>query len=360
MQQTDSSWSIRGSFPEYREFGARMRALLASTTADRWRVRPEQCRTEASVVYGPSGQKASYGELAEETARRPIPDKVVLKDPTSFRLIGKPIRRLDGLAKCNGSQKFSIDTDLPGMRVAVIARPPVFGATVEGFDDKSARSIAGVHDIFEIPLVKGSAIAVVADRFWTAKQARELLKIQWNTSGIDRADSAELRDQYRALARITGKVVLSRGDDQTLSRIPEASRIDAEYDFPYLAHAPMELLDVTLRYDGDSAEAWVSSQFPSLEQAAIAEELGLQPRQVNFQVVFAGGGFGRRATLDCHLTREAARIAKRFKGIPIKLMFTREDDMRSGYYRAMAAHRVEVGIGADGIPAAWRHVVVSQ
>jgi isoquinoline 1-oxidoreductase beta subunit len=154
------------------------------------------------------------------------------------------------------------------MKIAVIARPPVFAATVRGFDDKSARSIAGVRGIFEIPLVKGSAVAVIADRFWAAKQARELAKIDWNTSGIERADSAELRNQYRALARTTGKVALSRGGDQALSRIPEANRIVAEYDFSLLGACPMQPLNVTLRYDGDSAEAWVSSQFPSLEQAA--------------------------------------------------------------------------------------------
>ncbi len=251
LQITGGSLSIPQSFQRYRELGARTRAMLVAAAAERWQVAAEQCRTESSVVYGPANQSARYAELARDAVRQPVPDKVSLKNPSEFRLIGKAVRRLDGRAKCDGSQKFGLDRDLPGMKIAVIARPPVFGARVKGLDDREARSIAGVHDVFEIPLVKGSAVAVVADRFWTAKQARERLKIEWDLSGVERADSAELRGRYKKFARTTGKVAVNRGDEKAMARIPAANRIVAEYEFPYLAHASMEPLNMTLRFDGD-------------------------------------------------------------------------------------------------------------
>ncbi len=360
LQMTGGSASIPNSFQQYRELGANIRAMLVAAAADRWHVTPDQCRTANSVVHGPGNRSARYAELADDAASKPVPGKVTLKNPSDFRLIGKRVRRLDGRAKCDGSQKFGLDIDLPGMEIAVLARPPVFGGRVKGVEDKEARGIAGVHDVFEIPLVKGSAVAVVADRFWTAKQARDRLKIDWDLSGIEHPDSSELRGRYKELARKAGNVAVNRGDEKAMDRIPAANRIVAEYEFPYLAHASMEPLNTTIRFDGDRAEAWVPSQFPGPEQAVIAEVLGLKPQQVAFHVEFAGGGFGRRGVLDSHVQREAAAIAKRLPGTPVKLVFTREDDMRAGYYRPMFVHRVEVGIGGEGMPAAWRHVVVGQ
>jgi len=214
--------------------------------------------------------------------------------------------------------------------------------------------------VFEIPLVNGTAVAVVADRFWAAKQARDRLKIDWDLSGIEHADSSQLRGRYKELARTVGRVAVNRGDDKAMERIPAASRFVAEYELPYLAHTPIEPLNITVRFDGDRAEAWTTSQLPTFEQMAMAEVLGLQAQQVTFHIGFAGGAFGRRGTLDSHLQREGAAIAKRLRGTPVKLMWTREDDVQGGYYRPMSAHRVEVGIGQDGMPRAWRHVVVGQ
>ena len=360
LQMTGGSASIPNSFQQYRELGAKTRAMLIAAAANRWRVMPDQCRAANSVVYGPGDRSARYAELADDAARLPVPDKVRLKDQSEFKLIGKRVLRLDGRAKCNGSQKFGLDLDLPGMKIALLARPPVFGGRVKAIDDREARGIEGVREVFEIPLVKGSAIAVVADRFWTAKQARDSLKIEWDLSGVEHPDSSELRRRYRKLARSSGGVAVSRGDEKAMDRIAVVDRIVAEYEFPYLAHAAMEPLNTTIRFDGDRAEAWVPSQFPGPEQAVIAGVLGLKPEQVAFHVEFAGGGFGRRGVLDSHVQREAAAIAKRLPGTPVKLVFTREDDMRAGYYRPMFVHRVEVGIGADGMPAAWKHVVVGQ
>jgi isoquinoline 1-oxidoreductase beta subunit len=360
FQLVGGSGSIAHSFTQYRELGAKTRAMLVATAADRWHVTPDQCRTANSFVYGPGNQSARYAELADEAGRKPVPDKVRLKQPSEFRLIGKRVRRLDSRAKCNGSQKFGLDLDLPGMKIALIARPPVFGGRVRSFNDKDARSIAGVRDVFEIPLAKGSAVAVVADKFWAAKQARDRLKIDWDLSGIEHADSSQLLGRYKELVRTTGNVALSQGDQKAIDAIAAANRMVVEYEFPYLAHTPMEPLNTTIRFDGNRAEAWVGSQFQTFDQIAIAEVLGLKPEQVTFHTEMTGGGFGRRAVADSHVQREAATIAKRLRGTPVKLVWTREDDVQGGYYRPMHVHRVEIGIGQDGMPAAWKHVIVGQ
>ena len=361
IQMVGGSGSIAHSFQQYRELGAKTRAMLIATAASKWNVSAAECRTEASVVFGPGGRKARYAELATDAARQNIPQTVRLKNPSEFRLIGKPVRRLDSRPKCNGSSKFGLDLDLPGMKVAVVAHPPVFGGKVKSFDDKEARAIDGVRDVFQIPVnLGGTGVAVVADKFWPAKQARDLLKIEWDLSGVQPADSSELFARFRQLATTTGNVALTRGEENALEKISSANRIVADFEFPYLAHAPMEPLNTTVRFDGDRAETWAGSQFQTFDQMAVAQVLGLNPERVTFHTEMAGGGFGRRAVIDSHIQREAAVIAKRLRGTPVKLIWTREDDVQGGYYRPMHVHRVEVGIGPDGLPAAWRHVVVGQ
>ncbi len=360
FQVVGGSGSIAHSFQQYRELGARTRAMLVAAAADQWKVGPDQCRTEASVVHGPGGKSAKYAELAEDAAKQPVPARVQLKDPSQFRLVGKRVRRLDSRPKCDGSLKFGLDLDLPGMKTAVVAHPPVFGGRVKSLDDKAARSVEGVREVFEIPLVKGTGVAVVADKFWTAKQARDRLKIEWDLSAVEHADSGQLSAKYKQLARTPGNVAVNRGDQNAMDAIAAANRMVVEYEFPYLAHVPMEPLNTTIRFDGDRAEAWAGSQFQTFDQMAIAEVLGLKAEQVTFHTEMAGGGFGRRAVADSHVQREAAMIAKRLRGTPVKLVWTREDDVQGGYYRPMHVHRVEIGIGQDGMPAAWRHVIVGQ
>jgi isoquinoline 1-oxidoreductase beta subunit len=360
MQMVGGSGSIATSFLQYRELGAKTRAMLIAAAADRWKVSPNDCRAENSIVHGPNGKSARYAELAERAAREPVPGHVRLKNPSEFRLIGKKVPRLDSRAKCDGSQKFGLDLDLPGMKTAVVAHPPVFGGRVKSFDDKEARSRSGVKDIFQIPVLKGTGVAVVADRFWTAKQARDLLKIEWDFSGLERVDSSQLLGRYKQLARTAGFSSVARGDAKAIEGIPTSRQIVAEFEFPYLPHVPMEPLNTTVRFSGDRAEVWAGSQFQTVDQAAVAEVLGLKPDHVIFHTEMAGGGFGRRATPDSDVQREAAQIAKRMRGTPVKLVWSREDDVRGGYYRPMVVHRVEIGIGADGMPAAWRHVIVGQ
>lgn len=360
IQMVGGSGSIAHSFQQYRELGAKTRAMLVAAAADRWQTTADKCRTEASVVHGPGGQSATYAELAGEAARKPVPATVRLKNPTEFRLVGKRVKRLDSRAKCDGSLKFGLDLDVPGMKVAVVAHPPVFGARVKSINDEEARRVEGVLNVFEIPLAKGTGVAVVAEKFWPAKQARNLLKIDWDLTGVEAADTAELWTRYRELSRTPGIVAGTKGDASAIDKIAADKRLIAEYEFPYLAHSPMEPLNTTVRFDGDRAEVWAGSQFQTVDQMAVAEVLGLRPEQVMFHTEMAGGGFGRRAVADSHVQREAAAIAKRLRGTPVKLVWTREDDVQGGYYRPMHLHRVEIGIGPDGLPAAWRHVIVGQ
>lgn len=360
IQMVGGSGSIAHSFQQYRELGAKTRAMLVGAAADRWGTTPDQCRTEASVVHGPNGKSATYAELASDAARKPVPATVRLKNATEFKLVGKKVKRLDSHAKCNGSLRFGLDLDLPGMKVAVVAHPPVFGGRVKRIVDDEARRVEGVRDVFEIPLAKGTGVAIVADKFWPAKQARNLLKIDWDVTGVEPADSSELWTKYRQLGQTPGNLAATHGDASALDKIATTNRIVAEYEFPFLPHTPMEPLNTTVRFDGDRAEVWAGSQFQTFDQMAVAEVLGLKPEQVTFHTEMAGGGFGRRAVTDSHVQREAAVIAKRLRGTPVKLVWTREDDVQGGYYRPMHFHRVEVGVGPDGLPAAWRHVVVGQ
>lgn len=360
IQMVGGSGSIAHSYQQYRELGAKTRAMLVAAAAERWNVSPDQLRTEASVVRGPGGRSATYAELAADAARKPVPASVRLKNASELRLIGKKVKRLDSRAKCDGSLKFGLDLDLPGMKVAVVAHPPVFGGRVKRIVDDEARKIEGVREVFEIPLAQGTGVAVVADKYWPAKQARNQLKIEWDLSGVEAPDSAELWTRFKQLGQTPGNVAASIGDVKQLDQIAENRRLVADFEFPYLAHTPMEPLNTTIRFDGDKAEVWAGSQFQTFDQMAVGEVLGLKPEQVTFHTEMAGGGFGRRAVTDSHIQREAASIAKRLRGTPVKLIWTREDDVQGGYYRPMHYHRVEVGIGPNGLPLAWRHVIVGQ
>src|SRR2546427_4192134 len=360
FQVVGGSGSIAHSFQQYRELGARTRVMVVAAAAEQWKVGPDQCHTEASVVHGPSGQSAKYAELAEAAAKQPVPARVQLKDPSQFRLVGKRVRRLDSRPKCDGSLKFGLDLDLPGMKTAVVAQPPVFGGRVKSLDDKAARSVEGVREVFEIPLVKGTGVAVVADKFWTAKQARDRLKIEWDLSSVEHADSGQLSAKYKELARTPGNVAVNRGDQNAMDAIAAANRMVVEYEFPYLAHVPMEPLNTTIRFDGDRAEAWAGSQFQTFDQMAIAEVLGLKAEQVTFHTEMAGGGVGQRPPAGSHVPRDGATIARRLRGTPGKLVLARGDDGHGGYSPPMQVHRDEIGIGQDGMPAAWRHVIVGQ
>jgi isoquinoline 1-oxidoreductase beta subunit len=232
IQIVGGSGSIAHSFTQYRELGAKTRAMLIAAAADRWNTTPDKCRTEASVVHGPNGKSATYAELAADAARKPVPAKVNLKSATEFKLVGKRVKRLDSRPKCNGSLKFGLDLDLPGMKVAVVAHPPVFGGRVKRIVDDEARRVEGVRDIFEIPLAKGTGVAVVADKFWPAKQARSRLKIDWDLTGVEQPDSSELWTRYRQLGNTAGLVAVNRGAANAFDKIAAGDRIVRNTSFP--------------------------------------------------------------------------------------------------------------------------------
>ena len=359
---TGGSNSIKNSFTQYRELGARARAMLLGAAAARWKVEMTTLRTDAGTVLGPNGRKLSYGELAEAAMALPVPEKVTLKDPKDFRIIGRPTSRLDARAKSSGRQDFGIDVRRPGQLTAVVARPPVFGARLASVDDSKARAVKGVKAVLRVPLDRGAeGVAVVADGTWPAMQGREALKLQWDTSGVEKVDSARQLAQYRELAGTPGP----RRFDADMAPLATAPRqLEAEFVFPYLAHAAMEPLNCTVALTEGRAEVWTGSQCPGLDAAAVARVLGVKPEQVMVHVQMAGGGFGRRFSSSSDFVVEACEIAKaaRAAGLnaPVRTLWSREDDMRGGYYRPMHLHRAHIGFDDRGKVLAWDHVIVGQ
>ncbi|MEK8053482.1 molybdopterin cofactor-binding domain-containing protein [Ideonella sp. DXS22W] len=362
MHITGGSTAIKHSFQQYRELGARARAMLLAAAAQRWQVDAATLRTEPGVVIARDGRRAGYGELAADAARQPVPEKVVLKDAKQFRLIGQPTTRLDARAKSSGQQAYGIDTRLPGQLTAVVARPPVFGAKVARLDDAAARQVKGVKAVLRVPLDRGAeGVAVIADGYWPATQGRAALKIDWATDGVEKVDSARQLAQYRALAAQPGP----RHFDADMAPLAGAAHtIEAEFQFPYLAHAPMEPLNCTVQLADDGAQLWVGSQMPGLDGMAASKVLGLKPEQVRVHVQMAGGGFGRRAIPTSEYVVEACGIARaaRSAGLagPVRTVWSREDDIAGGYYRPMHLHRARIGIDAQGKVLAWDHVLVGQ
>jgi isoquinoline 1-oxidoreductase beta subunit len=362
MQMTGGSGSVAHSFMQYREIGARARAMLVAAAAQKWSVPAEQCRTSKGAVFGPNGHKATYGELADAAMKLPVPEKVALKDPKDFRFIGKPTPRLDARAKSSGRQEFGIDHKVPGMKVAVVAHPPVFGAKVAKFDASKAKAIKGVVDVLQVPTDRGgSGIAVIADGYWPAKQGRDALVIEWDTGSVDKTSTAGQFEEYHKLAAQPG-IVAKDADVSKLSSSPK--KIVAEFEFPYLAHAPMEPLNCVVDLRGDACTVWAGTQFQTVDQGAIARTAGLKPEQVTLHTMMAGGGFGRRAVPTSDYIVEAVNVAKAWRAAgkegPVKLIWSREDDIKGGYYRPAHVHRAELGLDDKGNILAWNHTIVGQ
>ena len=359
---TGGSNSIKNSFTQYRELGARTRAMLVQAAAARWGVDAASLRTEPGVVLGAGGRRASYGELAEAAMAQAVPERVTLKDPTQFRLIGQPTTRLDAAAKSSGQHSFGIDVRRPGQLTALIARPPVFGAKLQSVDDAAARAVKGVQAVLRVPLDRGAeGVVVIATGYWPAKTARDALKLAWNTSAVEKVDSAAQLAQYRALAAQPG----AKHFDADMAPLASAPRkIEAEFVFPYLAHAPMEPLNCTVELSEQGATLWVGSQMAGLDGMAAARTLGLKPEQVRVLVQSAGGGFGRRAVPTSDYLVEACTIAKAAQAAglraPIQTVWSREDDLQGGYYRPMHLHRARIGFDSQGQVLAWDHVIVGQ
>ena len=362
MQMTGGSGTIAHSFMQYREIGAKARVMLIAAAAEQWKVKPEQCKTNKGMVMGPAGQKASYGSLADSAMKQPMPANVTLKDAKNFRFIGKPTKRIDARVKSNGKQVFGIDFSLPNMMVAVVLHPPVFGSKITRLDATRAKAIKGVIEVVEVPLDRGArGVAVIANGYWAAKQGRDALAVDWDSSAVDKVSSVQQLADFKAMAKTPG--LTARKAD--ISKLAEATKhISAVYEFPYLAHAPMEPLNCVIDLKADSCTVWAGSQFQTFDHAAIARTAGLKPETVTLNTMMAGGGFGRRAVPTSDYIVEAVNVAKAYKAAgksgPLKVIWSREDDIKGGYYRPSHVHRADIGLDAKGNIIAWDHAIVGQ
>ena len=364
IQMTGGSNSIQNSFVQYRELGARARAMLIEAAARHWGVDARTIEAREGRLLSADGRSAGYGELSTAAMALPVPASVTLKTPDQFRLIGKPVDRLDTPSKSTGRQSFGMDAHRPGMKTVLIARPPYFGGTVAGFDDTQARGVDGVDHVMQVDLDRNATgVAVVADGFWPARMGRDKLEVEWRAPG-DRPDTREIEAQFRRLLGEEG-IIARAGDTSGLAGA--AKRITADFSFPFLAHSPMEPLNALIEVTGTGSERrcdiWTGTQFQTIDQATVAAILGLKPHQVSIHTMFAGGGFGRRATPTADYLADAARVMKAWlaagRNEPLKVIWTREDDIRGGYYRPFTMHRAEIGLDEQGNVSAWKHTIVS-
>lgn len=360
-QGTGGSTAIANSYEQLRVAGATARAMLVAAAARKWKVPPAEITVSKGVVaHAPSGRKAGFGELAGAAAKLPVPTDIKLKEAKDFRLIGTRLPRKDGNAKTDGSAVFTSDVKLPGLLTALVARPPLFGATLKSFDGSKAKAVKGVVEVVRIP----NGVAVLATGFWAAKQGRDALAVAWDDSAANKLGSPEIMARYRELGRKPGTVARKEGDaEKALAGAPK--KLEAEFEFPYLAHAAMEPLNCVVRLGQDLCEIWNGEQMQTGDQMAVAARTGLKPDRVRLNMLFAGGSFGRRANPKADYVLEAVDIAMALRGSklagrPVKMQWTREDDMGAGYYRPMYYHRIAAGLDDRGQAVAWHHRIVGQ
>lgn len=358
MQGTGGSTAMSSSFERYRRAGAMARAMLVQAAAAEWKVPAAEIKVADGVLSHASGKTARFGALAEKAAALPPPAEVTLKDPAAWRYIGnEKLRRLDSVAKTTGRQTYTIDVRLPGMLTAMVAHPPLFGATVKSFDATAAKQVKGVVDVVQIP----RGVAVVAENTWAAMKGREALKVEWDDSKAEKRGTDELLAAYKRLAR-EGDAAVARSDGDVGKGFAGAARtFETEFEFPYLAHAALEPLDAVAWKNGEMLEVWGGHQMPDLYQMAAAQIAGITPDKVKLHVMMTGGSFGRRAVVDADIIVEAVSTAKAIGWkAPVKVLWTREDDMAGGRYRPLYVHRLKAGLDAQGRLVAWQHRIVGQ
>jgi isoquinoline 1-oxidoreductase beta subunit len=358
VQLTGGSTAVANSWQQLREAGATARAMLVAAAAKAWGVPAGEIKVSEGVVsHAGAGRKATFGELAGGAAKEPVPTQVTLKDPRTFKIIGREkLPRLDARAKSTGKQQFAIDVMLPGMMTAVVMRPPRFGAKVISFDAGKAKAVPGVVEVVQIP----RGVAVVGRDMWAARKGREALSVTWDESEAEKRGTAELMKQYRALARGKEAATVMQVGDVEAALAHAAKRLEGEFEFPYLAHAPMEPLTAVCSLSPDKCEIWAGCQFQTLDQANAAAAVGLKPEQVTINTLAAGGTFGRRANPESDYISEVASIAKATGGkYPVRLIWTREDDITGGRYRPLNYHHITASVGRDG-KVAFRQRIVGQ
>lgn len=350
-QQTGASSSVRAFYEPLRKAGAAARMMLVSAAAQQWGVEPSSCRAERGVVtHAASGRTVTYGALADQAAKLTPPTEVTLKEPKDFRLIGTPAKRLDSPEKVNGKAQFGIDVRLPGLRIATVAASPVVGGKVAEVDDSKARAIKGVRQIVRLD----DAVAVVADHMWAAKQGLAALVIRWDDGPNGQVSTADVVQGLAAASEKPGVVARKQGDAAGAISTAAIKR-EATYEVPFLAHATMEPMNCTVHVRKDSCEIWTGSQVQPRAQTTAAQVTGLPLENVVVHNLLLGGGFGRRLEFD--YVTQAVRIAQKVDG-PVKVVWTREEDMQHGFYRPYYYDRLAAGLDARGRPLAWSHRIV--
>nr|WP_297353570.1 molybdopterin cofactor-binding domain-containing protein [uncultured Caldimonas sp.] len=337
MMNTGGSTSVRANWMRLRQSGAAARAMLINAAAQAWRVDPATVRTHAGQLFGPGGRRAGYGEMAEAAAALAPPQQPALKTRDQFKFIGKPLHRVDTAAKVNGRAAFGLDVSLPGMKTAVVAFAPSLGGTMLRFDAQDALAVPGVRQV--LPITAG--VAVIADHTWAALEGRRRLRVEWSTGPLGELSWEALRNSYAQALDRPGVVDRREGEPPAGDGLHV---IEREFEQPFLAHACMEPLNCTVHVQGDSAQVWTGTQNPSTVQRTVARVTGLRPEQVQVHTTFLGGGFGRRGTLD--FITPAAEIAKAV-GAPVKLVYSREDDMKAAFYRPYNRIRVRAVLDGD-------------
>ena len=363
MQGTGGSSAVNDAWEQMRKVGAATRAMFVTAAASRWNVAPADLTVTNGVVSHPSGKSATFADLLPDAAKVAPPKDPPLKDPKAFTLVGTDrARRKDSLAKATGEARFTQDVHKPDMLTAMVAHAPRFGAKVKSFDATAAKAVPGVADVFAIP----SGVAVIANSTYAARQGRDALKVEWDDAKAEKRSTDAILASYKDLAsgkaaatdKMKWQVFESHGSGPPPA---DGKVVEASFDFPYLAHAAMEPMNCVAEIGGGKNRLTFGSQIPTLDQLNTAMIVGALPGSVQIDTLFAGGSFGRRANFKSDYAVECVHIAKKVGGgRPVKLVWTREDDMTGGYYRPMVHHAVKVTLGSDGYPAHWRHRIVTQ
>ena len=348
LQATGNSNAVRAAWQPLRQAGATARTMLIAAAAQRWNVSPASCRTEkGEVLHAPTGRRATYGELATEAAKMPVPDNVALKRPDEFKLIGTPAKRLDTPAKVNGTAVYGIDVRPPGVKIATLAQSPVFGGWVKSVDDSAAKAVKGVRQIVRL----ADAVAVVADHMGAAKKGLAALVVEWDDGPHAKLNTKDIVDELEH-ATLNPGVVAEKIGDVSSAMAKAVTKVEVSYQVPFLAHATMEPMNCTAHVRQDDCEIWVGTQALARAQAAAAKTAGLPLDKVVVHNHLIGGGFGRR--LDVDGVVRAVQIAQQVEG-PVKVVWTREEDIQHDLYRPYWFDRMSAGLDAKGMPVAWSH-----
>jgi isoquinoline 1-oxidoreductase beta subunit len=361
LQGTGGSTTIAAFWDPMRQAGATARAMLVAAAAQQWSVPASEITVEGGVVsHAGKNRSAKFGDLVTAAAALPVPEQVPVKDPKDFRLIGKPTARVDSVAKSNGTAQYTQDVKLPDMVVAAVIYPPRFGGAVKSFDATAAKAMPGVVEVlsFKTPVREG--VAVIAGNFHAASKARDAVKVEWDETNAFVMGSDAIFAQYKALAKKPGLEAKKEGD-VAAALGKAAKRFEASYRFPFLSHASMEPLNCVAQITADGVEIWNGEQMQTPDQGTIAKFLGITPEQVRINMLFAGGSFGRRGNPVADYLLDTVAIAKGLgNGKPVKLVWSREDDMRAGYYRPMYFHALQAAVDRDGNITGWQQRIVGQ